>query len=249
MLAVLALSLAAPMALAEGNDAIDLTDGDDFDVDPGITPDSPFYGLDRAMERISLALTFNKSAKAQKGLKHAQERLAEVKAMIEAKKFDKAEEAGENYEDDMDDVDEAGEEINGDEDAEGIFRALCTTVMQQNRTEAHKEKVLQVKAGILERQAGKMSEKQLTHMGDVFSKIENRTETAQNRIAQRQENLKAKYKILTGMSDEEIDAAIAQCGVQTDEQDSEDESDEEDSFDEGGQQDQTGQGDNQNPAN
>jgi hypothetical protein len=47
----------------------------------GITPDSRLYGLDRALERISLALTFNKAAKAEKRLKIASERLAELKEM------------------------------------------------------------------------------------------------------------------------------------------------------------------------
>ena len=63
---------------------------EEVEEEAGITPDSPLYGLERAMERISLALTFGKSAKAKKGLAHARERLMEVQAMIAAKKLDKA---------------------------------------------------------------------------------------------------------------------------------------------------------------
>ena len=59
----------------------------------GTTPDSIFWGIDRALENIDLALTFDKSAKAQKGLEHAAERLLEVKAMIEKNKLDHAEKA------------------------------------------------------------------------------------------------------------------------------------------------------------
>jgi hypothetical protein len=48
----------------------------------GITPDSPFYGLDKAFERITLILTFSPASKAEKKLKIASERLAELRAMI-----------------------------------------------------------------------------------------------------------------------------------------------------------------------
>ena len=51
--------------------------------DAGTTPDSVFYGLDRAMESINLAATFNSAKKAEVHLRHAEERLAELKEMIE----------------------------------------------------------------------------------------------------------------------------------------------------------------------
>ena len=70
-----------------------------------ITPDKPFfYGLNRALERVSLALTLGKAAKAEKGLKHAEKRLLELKQMIEEKKFTEAEKALKEYEQDMDRV-------------------------------------------------------------------------------------------------------------------------------------------------
>jgi hypothetical protein len=47
----------------------------------GITPDSRLYGLDKAIERIALALTFNEGEKAEKRLQIASERLAELKEM------------------------------------------------------------------------------------------------------------------------------------------------------------------------
>lgn len=50
---------------------------------PGVTPDSWMYGLDRAFEKISLALTFDKVKKAEKRLLMASERIAELKAMVD----------------------------------------------------------------------------------------------------------------------------------------------------------------------
>lgn len=53
------------------------------EVDPGITPDSPLYGIDRALERIRYRLTFNNESKARYGLKMAEERLAEIEYLEE----------------------------------------------------------------------------------------------------------------------------------------------------------------------
>lgn len=50
---------------------------------PGITPDNVFYGLDRAIERLQLILTWNRVAKARLHLRFAEERLAEANATIE----------------------------------------------------------------------------------------------------------------------------------------------------------------------
>ncbi len=61
--------------------------------DAGTTPDSPFYGLELAIERIQLALTFGNAAKAEKRLQHAEERLAEVDEMVKENKIKAAERA------------------------------------------------------------------------------------------------------------------------------------------------------------
>lgn len=50
--------------------------------DAGITPDKPFlYGIDRALDAIRLALTFDNDARADVALEIAQERLEEAKEM------------------------------------------------------------------------------------------------------------------------------------------------------------------------
>ena len=50
--------------------------------DAGIIPGDPTYGLDRAMERLSLNLAKGNAAKAEKRLQNAIERLAELNAVI-----------------------------------------------------------------------------------------------------------------------------------------------------------------------
>ncbi len=61
--------------------------------DPGVTPDSPLWGLDKALEQISLFLKISPNSKVTKGLEIASERLSEVKVMIEENKLEAAEKA------------------------------------------------------------------------------------------------------------------------------------------------------------
>lgn len=64
------------------------------EVDAGLTPDSPFYFMDRFGESLSIAFTFNDEGKAQKHLEFAQERLEEMKV---TEKTDKIEDLQENF--------------------------------------------------------------------------------------------------------------------------------------------------------
>jgi len=49
--------------------------------EPGILPDSPFYGLKIALENLRLALTFDEEYKVKLHLHYAERRLAEAQAM------------------------------------------------------------------------------------------------------------------------------------------------------------------------
>ncbi len=78
----------------EENEAIDIPE-EELELDEGETggvgPGNLLYGLDRALERIELALTFDKSAKAKKGLEHARERILEAREKMQEKELEKAE--------------------------------------------------------------------------------------------------------------------------------------------------------------
>lgn len=51
------------------------------ETDPGVTPDSILYGLDKAYEKLQLILARDEGSKAKLHLKFAAERIAEAKAM------------------------------------------------------------------------------------------------------------------------------------------------------------------------
>ena len=65
--------------------------------DPGITPDSPFYFADKWSKQLALMFTFKAENKVQKALQYAEERLAEVDAMLTGNKFREVTEANNQY--------------------------------------------------------------------------------------------------------------------------------------------------------
>jgi len=95
-------------------------------------------------------------------------------------------------------------DVGGDE--KEIRNALRATIVMEKKLEAHKEKFIEGHSKILERQSLKMGEEKIDRLSETFSKIEVRTEEAKDRIEQKQGNLIARYKILTGATDEKVDA-------------------------------------------
>jgi len=86
ILMILPIAYAQEIETIEGN------------ISAGTTPDNTLlWGLDRAIERVGLLLIFSASKKVEKRLKNANERLAEVREMINQNKMDKAELAGNSY--------------------------------------------------------------------------------------------------------------------------------------------------------
>lgn len=63
----------------------------------GITPDSPFYFMDKWTKQIAMAFTFGVENKVQKALQYADERLAEIRDMTAQNKFQEATQAGNQY--------------------------------------------------------------------------------------------------------------------------------------------------------
>ena len=64
---------------------------------PGITPDSPFYFLDKLNKNISLFVTIGHEAKARKALEYSEERLAEAQTMATKNKPKSVEQAAIEY--------------------------------------------------------------------------------------------------------------------------------------------------------
>ena len=66
-------------------------------TDPGITPDSIFYGLDKAFEKVQLALAKDEIPKAELHLEFANERVAEARSMADSDKPEYIPDLAEQY--------------------------------------------------------------------------------------------------------------------------------------------------------
>jgi len=84
----------------------------DVPGDPGVTPDSPLWGIDVALDRIRLALAGGPT-KAKIGLEIAQERLLEIQAMGKKGNADAAGRAEEEHGKTIDDVKRTVDSLDG----------------------------------------------------------------------------------------------------------------------------------------
>lgn len=215
MMALLVVSV-MPLVMAEevvtdGGDDSDVVDTTETEVeveleDAGVTPDSPLYGLERAMERLRVAFTAGNAAKAKLKMKYAEERLAEAEEMADEDNVEAAEEAQEAHDEEIADVEELVEDLETNGDEESAEEALEDVTEIQDAIETHSQKVARVKNRILERKAaaGNMSEEQLAHLREVFDKIIAKSQEMEAKMEQKRENVRTKLKVLGELSDEEL---------------------------------------------
>jgi len=75
-LVLVLLLLASPLILAQTEEE-----------EAGITPDSPLWGIDVAVEKVMMMFTFRQENKVNFGLQIANERLAEIQMMVQQNKL------------------------------------------------------------------------------------------------------------------------------------------------------------------
>jgi len=94
--------------------------------DPGLTPDSPFYFLERVMEEIGSFFTFGDLNKAERHTVLAAERLAEAKAVVEKEKPEFVEKTLARYENQLNKgIAMAEKAMEEDEDTEKATEVLA----------------------------------------------------------------------------------------------------------------------------
>lgn len=111
--AIPVMLLALPFAYAQGEMP-----------DPGMLPDSPFYGLKLFVESIGTTFTFGAEARADRALELAEVRLAEAQAMAEANKADLAVQAVAQYESKMEEAEENAANIEDEERREEVLSRI-----------------------------------------------------------------------------------------------------------------------------
>jgi hypothetical protein len=182
----------------ENETETELEDEAEVEKEAGIGPDRPFlWGIERAVERIQLALTFNKAAKAKMGLAHARERLMEVQMMITQKKLDAAKKAELKYNETMSDVEDDVADLSDGEDQDLEVEAELDKAMNMHRTWVMKMAGLKLKfKGLTAEQQQKVK--------DLLSSMNITAEKFKLAIDAKKEKTMLKIKAKTGMTEDDI---------------------------------------------
>jgi len=165
----------------------------------GITPDSILYTVDKAIDSIKVAFTFNNAKKVEVLIKVAEERLGESEVMAEEEKDELAEKALESYNETMDKaqekLDEALKDSEDEKDQEKVdkINEVEKTMLERTTKNLEVLKGLQDKVGENAQATIKaVIEMQLTKKTAVATMVEKRHEL--NDAKQAYNSLKAKLE-------------------------------------------------------
>lgn len=174
--------------------------------DPGVTPDSFFWGLDKAIDQLSLLLTFDKGEKARKGLEVARERLLEVKLMIEENKLDAADKANDDHGKNLLKVKESVKELEKDDSLEEIKELIEI----EKELEEHDDDVeetfgeLKVKIEV----EGEITQQQRNLIESILSSLQGQSREIEIEIKNKKNKIKIEIEQETGKSEQEIEIEI-----------------------------------------
>lgn len=172
-------------------------------IGAGVTPDSFLYFLDKALDNINLAFTFDQTEKAKKGLNIARERLMEVREMVNENKLGAAQAAQREHAKALAKVQNSIAGIAG----VNATQELQAEVEIEKELEEHEEEVetvtneLKVKIEV----KGGITPEQQALVDSVLSLMQNKTGEVKIRIENKKGETKIKIKAETGKSEVEIE--------------------------------------------
>ncbi|MEK6899628.1 MAG: DUF5667 domain-containing protein [Nanoarchaeota archaeon] len=188
--------LLLPMALAQ----------EAVSEDPGITPDSFLWGVDRALEQVSLLLAADPEAKVVKGLEIARERLLEVKAMAEEKNLPALEKAQGEHSKALLKVKDNVKRLEEDDPEEQLEKEL---VIEKELREHQKEiEEVSARLKVKIKIEGVLSAEQQARLDEFLASLGESAEEVEVEIKSKRDETKIKIKDKTGKSEEEIDEEI-----------------------------------------
>ena len=175
-------------------------------TDPGITPDNFLWGLDKAMDHISLLLTTSPDAKASKGLAIAQERLAEIKLMVKENKIEAAQKSEEDHNSLLNVVKESISEINETNSSNTIKKIVKIEKELENQENEIERVNDQIKVKI--KIKGTLTAEQKILLQAFLNSLDNSTQQVKLEINEKKNEVKAEIKQETGKSKEEVEQEI-----------------------------------------
>jgi len=175
-------------------------------IDPGVTPDSFLWGLDKAFDQITLLLTTGDVDKAKKGLEIAEERLAEIREMIKENKLEEVEKAQEAHGKTLLKVKEKVKEVEDDDSLRKIEKVLEI----EKELEKHDDDVeqtfgeLKVKIEI----KGEITQEQKDLIDSILNSLKGQVGEVEIEIKNKKNKIKIEIEQETGKSDEEVEIEI-----------------------------------------
>lgn len=182
------------------------------EVNPGTTPDSFFWGLDKAFDELGLLFTTGDVDKAKKGLEIAEERLAEIREMIEENELEAAEKAEDAHGKILLKVKEKINEVEDDDEMEEIKEVI--EIEQEFRN--HNKKVEQA-SGELKikiKVEGQITQEQQDLINSILKNLEGQTGEVEIEIKTKKNKIKIKIEQETGKSEQEIEEDIEKLEVE-----------------------------------
>ena len=180
--------------IASGSDEADSEEA-------GMTPDSPFYGLDVAMDNLGLMFTFNEAKKAEKKLEIANERLKEAKMMAVANNLEAMEKAKIRHDAILLSAEEDIEAMNGNE-----TQALMNNMRIKSMLNIHNQEVADVEQELTLRVRGRLTVEEQGKLDSFIESMKGSSSSVEVKVQNKEEKIKAVVKRTRNLSDEEVDA-------------------------------------------
>jgi hypothetical protein len=176
---------------------------EEMDSETNLPEAGSISGFERAMNRFQLFFITNPERKADKSLEIAEERLAEIEKLIEEGNLEEAEKLRQEYKYMLEKAEKAMNGIETNEDFNKSQEAFRKIARIKNRVENHQEKTKMIHLRILENQ--NVTFEEFENIEKMFEEIQNSSNNLGSLTESREENFEIKLKILSNMSDEELE--------------------------------------------
>lgn len=167
------------------------------------TPDSAFYGLSNAAEKINLAFTLNKAKKAEKQLKFAEKRILAAKKLIRENKLDYLERLKSEHKKLVEEASSNLELVSENQ----VETALGKQVEIEKVLEEQENKLEEVSTDLDLKDINKLNDEQLIKLKEFLATIDNNIGNFKIKIKAKEERLKIRLKE-QGKNPEEIEVKI-----------------------------------------
>lgn len=178
----------------------------------GITPDSFLWGFDKALDQLSLILTTGDANKAEKALEIAQERLAEIKIMIEENKSNAAERAKVEHGKLLSGIEQDIIKLKEDNSTDEIKKVIDI----EKKLEVYDREVEQTfgELKIKIKVEGNMTQEQKKLIASILDSLKGQTGKVEIEIRNKKDEIKVKINQETGKSEKEIESEIKDMEVE-----------------------------------